>query len=367
MCSWSRRLDICCLIDETTNVTLEVAGPGLEKEIGNRVELTGSMRSSRDPGRRRFSTFECRRSSTWAKASRPPAMRGQRQPGPRREPQAGGATAGGILGFSVTKDRHHRRRGRGRDFGRLGCGQQITRARRHGAAHKPVDRMRGLRWVITLVLASATLIAATLGWTEALARQDSRMALVRAVTLEGLILRAPNGSHLERLAVLERWEPMLAEVGLASARAILRQATLANPRSGSAWILRPRGGAEGDWDQAEHALLRAAGVDSSIPACVDLGELLLPPPESGSLKWACPAARLTYDDFLPLLRLADTFENNPERLLVQLRRRCTARKRLPHFPDRSKPVGRSPDSCPQTYRSSSARTNWIGPKSNRPA
>lgn len=31
------------IVDETTNVTIEVAGPGLAKEVGNRVEVTGAM------------------------------------------------------------------------------------------------------------------------------------------------------------------------------------------------------------------------------------------------------------------------------------------------------------------------------------
>jgi hypothetical protein len=37
------------LRDETTNVTVEVAGPGLEKESGNRVELSGSFDPSATP------------------------------------------------------------------------------------------------------------------------------------------------------------------------------------------------------------------------------------------------------------------------------------------------------------------------------
>jgi hypothetical protein len=37
------------LRDETTNVTVEVAGPGLEKEAGNRVELSGSLDPSATP------------------------------------------------------------------------------------------------------------------------------------------------------------------------------------------------------------------------------------------------------------------------------------------------------------------------------
>ena len=37
------------LTDETTNVTVEVAGPGLEKEAGNRVEVTGAMDPTASP------------------------------------------------------------------------------------------------------------------------------------------------------------------------------------------------------------------------------------------------------------------------------------------------------------------------------
>jgi hypothetical protein len=37
------------LTDETTNVTAEVAGPGLAKEVGNRVEITGAMDPTATP------------------------------------------------------------------------------------------------------------------------------------------------------------------------------------------------------------------------------------------------------------------------------------------------------------------------------
>lgn len=37
------------ITDETTNVTVEVAGPGLAKEVGNRVELTGQMDPAATP------------------------------------------------------------------------------------------------------------------------------------------------------------------------------------------------------------------------------------------------------------------------------------------------------------------------------
>lgn len=37
------------LTDETTNVTVEVAGPGLSKEVGNRVEVTGQMDPTATP------------------------------------------------------------------------------------------------------------------------------------------------------------------------------------------------------------------------------------------------------------------------------------------------------------------------------
>lgn len=37
------------LTDETTNVTAEVAGPGLSKEVGNRIEITGAMDPTATP------------------------------------------------------------------------------------------------------------------------------------------------------------------------------------------------------------------------------------------------------------------------------------------------------------------------------
>ena len=38
------------LTDETTNVTAEVAGEGLSKELGNRIEVTGGMDPDGDSG-----------------------------------------------------------------------------------------------------------------------------------------------------------------------------------------------------------------------------------------------------------------------------------------------------------------------------
>ncbi|HXP87913.1 MAG TPA: hypothetical protein VN841_24495 [Bryobacteraceae bacterium] len=80
------------LTDETTNVTVEVAGPGLEKEAGNRVELTGSMDPTAIPvpeASQYIRVAQVRRLGKGAAVDHAGAA------------AAGAATAGGIAGWSA--------------------------------------------------------------------------------------------------------------------------------------------------------------------------------------------------------------------------------------------------------------------------
>jgi hypothetical protein len=84
------------ITDEITNVTVEVAGPGLELESGNRVEVTGSL----DPAKPPISG-----ASHYIRVSR--VKRLSKNCAPKdKAPKAGAASdAGGALGGSVWVDR----------------------------------------------------------------------------------------------------------------------------------------------------------------------------------------------------------------------------------------------------------------------
>lgn len=96
--------------DETTNVTVEVAGPGLEKEAGNRVELTGSMDPAATPvpeASQYIRVSQVRRLGKGVPADRggaaAPAATGGAAAGGSAAggAAAGGAAAGGIAALSV--------------------------------------------------------------------------------------------------------------------------------------------------------------------------------------------------------------------------------------------------------------------------
>jgi hypothetical protein len=86
------------LTDETTNVTVEVAGPGLEKEAGNRVELTGSMDAAATPVPEASQYI---RVSQIRRIGKGAVDRGGAAPAGAAAPSAGAATAGGIAAWSA--------------------------------------------------------------------------------------------------------------------------------------------------------------------------------------------------------------------------------------------------------------------------
>lgn len=87
------------LTDETTNVTVEVTGAGLEKEAGRRVELTGSMDPSATPAGDASQFIRVSQIKRLGKGG-VPAHGGAAAAGTGGA-VAGGATGGGIAGISA--------------------------------------------------------------------------------------------------------------------------------------------------------------------------------------------------------------------------------------------------------------------------
>lgn len=92
------------LTDETTNVTVEVAGPGLAREAGNRVELTGALDPTATPVSEASQFIRITRVTRIARgcSSRPgtPAAAGVGGAGGAAAGKAAG-TAGGLFGLST--------------------------------------------------------------------------------------------------------------------------------------------------------------------------------------------------------------------------------------------------------------------------
>jgi hypothetical protein len=100
----------------------------------------------------------------------------------------------------------------------------------------------------------------------------------------------------------------------------LRTAVNLNPRLSSAWIrLGLDAEAEGDLAVAEKDLLQAARVDHLyIPAWILANFYFRHAADEKFWLWAERAAQLTYDDYRPLLRLADALEPSPRRVAISL-------------------------------------------------
>lgn len=100
----------------------------------------------------------------------------------------------------------------------------------------------------------------------------------------------------------------------------LRAAAGASPRASGAWIAL---GLEYErlqrMPEAEQALLEAARLDRQyLPAWTLANFYFRRQAQSEFWRWAARAAALAYDKPLPLIRLADFFEPDPERLLQRL-------------------------------------------------
>jgi hypothetical protein len=87
------------LTDETTHVTVEVAGSGLEKETGNRVELTGSMDPAATPAGDASQYIRVSQIKRLGKVVAP--AHGGAEAAGAGGTAAGGVTAGGLGAISV--------------------------------------------------------------------------------------------------------------------------------------------------------------------------------------------------------------------------------------------------------------------------
>ena len=114
-----------------------------------------------------------------------------------------------------------------------------------------------------------------------------------------------------RAANLDRYESSPGE---------LRAALSLNPRLSSAWIhLGLDAEADGNPQEAEMDLLQAARVDHLYLPAWTLANFYFRRGDADNFwPWARRAARLTYDDYRPLLRLADALDTSPQRVALRL-------------------------------------------------
>ena len=100
----------------------------------------------------------------------------------------------------------------------------------------------------------------------------------------------------------------------------LRVAVRLNPRLASAWIyLGLDAEADGDLPEAEQDLLRAARVDRQYVPSWTLANFYFRRGDPEKFwPWAERAAALTFDDYRPLLRLADALETSPRTVAMRL-------------------------------------------------
>jgi hypothetical protein len=155
-----------------------------------------------------------------------------------------------------------------------------------------------------LFFACAALAAIRLAVADTIARDDTPEAVRRAIALEWPTPAAES-------------EQALAELDPAHARAALERAVQTNPRSSAAWIaLGLLEEASGD-PSAEQSLRQAAVMDHQyLPAWTLANFYFRRADQQQFWRWADRAASLSYDDFHPLLRLADQFEPDPRRMLA---------------------------------------------------
>ncbi len=158
------------------------------------------------------------------------------------------------------------------------------------------------RSLLLLFFGAALFLTIRLAVAEADFRLDPEAALHSTFWISAAWIRAAN----------------LARFG--SSPEELRAAVSLNPRLASAWIqLGLAAEADGDPQEAEADLLQAARVDRLYLPSWTLANFYFRRGDPAKFwPWAERAARLTFDDYRPLLRLADTFETSPERVAVRL-------------------------------------------------
>jgi tetratricopeptide (TPR) repeat protein len=116
------------------------------------------------------------------------------------------------------------------------------------------------------------------------------------------------------------WIPAAHLAGFESSPEQLHVAVILNPRLSSAWIqLGLNAEADGNLQEAEEDLLGAARIDHLyLPAWTLANFYFRRGDQAKFWPWAERAARLTFDDYHPLLRLADALETSPPRLATRL-------------------------------------------------
>ncbi len=122
---------------------------------------------------------------------------------------------------------------------------------------------------------------------------------------------APHSPFWVHAANLARFESSPEE---------LRAALNLNPRLSSAWIhLGLDAEADGNLQEAEADLLRAARVDRLYLPAWTLANFYFRRGDAEKFwPWAERAAALTFDDYRPLLRLADALDISPQRIATRL-------------------------------------------------
>jgi len=116
------------------------------------------------------------------------------------------------------------------------------------------------------------------------------------------------------------WIPAAHFAGFESSREELLAAVRLNPRLSSAWIqLGLTAEADGNLQEAERDLLQASRVDRLyLPAWTLTNFYFRRGDAARFWPWAEQAARLTFDDYRPLLRMADGLEKSPQRVATRL-------------------------------------------------
>lgn len=161
------------------------------------------------------------------------------------------------------------------------------------------------RVAAVLFFACATIAALRLAVADTLSRAETPERIARAIALEW----PTPAAELEQIR---------AELDPDHAEEALERAAQANPRSSAVWIaLGLLKETRKDPSGAERSLLRAAQVDRQyLPAWTLANFYFRRGNRAEFWIWADRAAALAYDDFRPLVRLADHFEPDPARLLA---------------------------------------------------
>lgn len=162
-----------------------------------------------------------------------------------------------------------------------------------------------VKWAGFLFFGCAALAAIRLAIADTISRRETVGTISRAIALEWPVPDA-------------ELELTLAEVDPQHAREALDLAAKANPQSSAVWIaLGLLEEAGGEPSHAEHSLKRAAQVDRQyLPAWTLANFYFRRADRDQFWGWADRAAALVYDDFRPLLGLADQFEPDPGRMLA---------------------------------------------------